>query len=72
MSTIKINIEGCNGISNYNGKPTYQFTDKEAADQFSEDLKGYWEQGVGQVYGPFTLMISKKQVWEVTVPDHLV
>jgi hypothetical protein len=68
MIRIKIDIHTCNGLSSLNGEPTYQFTDKEAANDVSEQLKEEWERGFGQVYGPFLLEDQRTKVWEVTIP----
>lgn len=72
--TKKIDINKCNGISTLNGVDTYQYTDKDAANDLSESLKSEWPQGFGLVYGPFLGESGspKDLIYEVTVPPRMI
>ena len=52
----------------YMGESRKWFSDKDAANTYSESLKDQWSSGTGQVYGPFVGRTLGKW-WEVSYKE---
>jgi hypothetical protein len=50
---VKEAMQHCFSTEPHNDEKRYWFDNEDAADTVSESLKHLWDEGLGQVYGPF-------------------